>query len=663
MGDIDHGMVPGTVPTLLKLDETDGLHVPDGSIEQLECDVDIEHRLSIKPTDTRATTAFKALPEEIMEKIIYFCFHDRTCKDNRPMTGVAYSAAAETGPQSRRKITITRPEHVAQLLQLAGISRRWRSLIFIMLDGINLRRTEGRMGPEMLQSILTAMGRKPWKECLRSVTLAHCHAVDDYAVMLVARLSELREVDLSGSYALTDEACTYLTRLKKLQSLGLSCCRHLTDRSLDIIAKGCGQSLRRIDVSRCMGLTPEGMISFAKQCPDLESVDVGNVSGIDAETLPALAQALGPKLQSLVLAGNRRINGHALATMASLCPQLESLDVTGCGMLTDMGIVSLVQSCPGLRSLNLSLLGRVSDGGCEAIALHCRNLEELNIRGCGGITINGFRALVHSTHLGHTLRRVVIQGGDCLSDELLAALAENWHLLESLRIEDCTRISDAGLASLYPVLSRGLLTQIVLDSGLGITDAGICAMLGGRNTDSMSLSSSPPSHSVSSTLTRTHSEVSATDSEDNLRFKLTRLSLTAMPNLSDRSVRFIGERCPDLQVLALSSCCGVSDASGEYIASLGRLRVLSLRACTRIIGSFGYLLLRSCRFLEYLDVSHCPFLTSELTISAAQLPRLRALEMVGCGDVDAAVVHRCAAKGIEVNTGRYVWVPLPGWSM
>lgn len=156
-----------------------------------------------------------------------------------------------------------------------------------------------------------------------------------------------------------------------------------------------------------------------------------------------------------------------------------------------------------------------------------------------------------------------------LDDELLQALVQALPRLQTLHLEDCEEVKDAGViavARAYPDL-----TVITLDS-LGITDMALAALA---------------THCPRLTCLRLANSPEITDdgvcclvdSLETLRF----LTLRFLPEVTTTGLLQISDKCPLLQSLNLEGCTGVGNIGvWEVARRCTQLRALNLFGCVNV---------------------------------------------------------------------------------
>lgn len=99
------------------------------------------------------------------------------------------------------------------------------------------------------------------------VTCSALKAIGDWCV-------PLRELSLSKCMGVTDEGLSYLvTKHKELRKLDITCCRKITHASIAQITRSC-TSLTSFKMESCMLVPRESFILIGHHCHLLEELDV-----------------------------------------------------------------------------------------------------------------------------------------------------------------------------------------------------------------------------------------------------------------------------------------------------------------------------------------------------------------------------------------------------
>ena len=289
------------------------------------------------------------------------------------------------------------------------------------------------------------LARLPCRDSLRELDLSQCTGIEDDSIVLLAgALTALEALDIRGCWRVTDAAmrhialhahrgmrclrtlqlsgCNFVTgaalancacALPRIEQLGAARMPNLSDEHLDALGQGLGPRLRALDVSRCDGITTEGVARLCRACTALEHLSVASCAyvgarfvadacaaaprgaadrpfarlaslncrelcpGVDDRTADALVAA-APPLQKLFVGGGgggevgrAGIGDEALRRVAqAFGGTLEVLDLEGHARLSDEGAAHLLSPCRRLRNLRLSGLDKITDGFVEALVGH-----------------------------------------------------------------------------------------------------------------------------------------------------------------------------------------------------------------------------------------------------------------------------------------------------
>ncbi|XP_072797052.1 F-box/LRR-repeat protein 2 isoform X3 [Vicugna pacos] len=231
---------------------------------------------------------------------------------------------------------------------------------------------------------------------LKALLLRGCTQLEDEALKHIQNYChELVSLNLQSCSRVTDEGVVQICRgCPRLQALCLSGCGNLTDASLTALALNCprlqtnsrvhgrGRSPlanlsccfslcllpRILEAARCSHLTDAGFTLLARNCHDLEKMD----------------------LEECIL-----ITDSTLSQLSIHCPRLQALSLSHCELITDDGILHLSNSACGherLRVLELDNCLLITDVALEHLE-HCRGLERLELYDCQQVTRAGIKRM------------------------------------------------------------------------------------------------------------------------------------------------------------------------------------------------------------------------------------------------------------------------------
>lgn len=488
---------------------------------------------------------------------------------------------------------------------------------------------------------------------LASLDLSGCAALDQAGLLALTELSDLERLSLAGA-SLRGLDLAVLAALPRLVELDLSG-SGIDDRGLAGLAGAA--ALRRLDISRCDGLSQEGVAALAA-APRLEAVEVEGL-GISPGQLRALLKAPISLEDRRGLEAELAALGERVETARSLMRRAE---------------IELELGRPGRAyraRVDHGALGR-DEEDFWALAAELAAEERDLVASLTGeeLRLAGRRYdEVWSWGPGKLFRDEIVRFG---SDRLLPARAVD--LGDPARDPDSRRVLDrlTELQALEHLQARrGALelgdwkalcahpTLRSLDLSGGAAGAEELKVLGARD-DLIALS-------------LLHDGLGDADLDRLGVFRRLR-SLTLRPGSAEPGLRGAGlgglgalggltslviEAAPiddgslailsaltGLEDLSLAGCAGVSDLGLRALAPLIRLRSLDLSAASLSGAVFeGFDGLES---LQTLKLNGCGALAGEALLGLAGLPRLEVLELRGSAGLEAAglrALSRC--RGLE----------------
>lgn len=166
-----------------------------------------------------------------------------------------------------------------------------------------------------------------------------------------------------------------LFKRNTLERLVLMNCDSLTDESLAVLMEGKDsemdwltgrpivppRQLKHLDLTKCRGISDQGIKTFVNNLPELEGLQLSKCSGITDASLTDLLPTI-PHLTHLDLEELDDLSNSVLQTLAEApCAQtLRHLSISYCENLGDTGMLPVIKACTQLRSLDMDNT-RVSD--------------------------------------------------------------------------------------------------------------------------------------------------------------------------------------------------------------------------------------------------------------------------------------------------------------
>lgn len=419
----------------------------------------------------------------------------------------------------------------------------------------------------------------------RTKTRGKCKKTCFYLLAGMAHLRglQLTDLNLDACYLLTDAGLEVLKDMP-LTSLSLAATSELTDAclawlrglpltSLDLLQAFHGQTpanleglsglpLRKLVLGGC-SITLENFSYMS-----LEHLDLSHCGIFD----PDLAHLKGMPIQVLNLDRCGNLTDAGLGFLRDL-PALTDLGIGNCGGLTDAGLEALRV----LPLQALSLRGNwqwLTDGGLSHLwGLPLTALDLVDVAHISGVGMAGFGG-VALTFLGlslfdcengslhssleflrgvTSLEELTLQG---CTDEVLKSYVKGLPNLKILALENCSKLTDAGLKSLMDLP----LTALTLgDSNMKVTNLGMEFLMG---------------------------------------LPLTSLSLEGCRKVTDEGLKYICDL--PLRRLVLEKCDGLTNECLQHLAKIPKLLLLEVGGYSKFTNEA----LASCQDLNsWLSVS------------------------------------------------------------
>ncbi|KAK6912274.1 hypothetical protein RJ641_024367 [Dillenia turbinata] len=414
------------------------------------------------------------------------------------------------------------------------------------------------------------------------------------------------------------------------------------------------KSLKSLICSKMRVLEDRDVVAIAESLPWLEELDIGcsdegiefgsNVSDASIEVISNKAK----HLKRISLSGNCLITDNSLKMLSLGCGFLREIEILNCCCVTENGIgfvlghshclVSIstcvfpgphsslsrmenaVVSAKNLQSLELSRMA-ISDHLLDLIAASCLPLKSFALSHCFNSTAFGVFSILRAYPL---LVYLNLEGAHFLTDRLISDWSDCLPDLRSIKLSYCWKLTNSTLfilASHCPLLEEIEMGQ---------------TSLGKENFDVVR----GRSYSIRS-LKLPQNEYLDDESLTTFAATCPNLGLLDVKNCSgvtDRGVREALENCADIRHLDVSGCEGVmglglnmdvsklnlevlqakgSSICDEGLVNIGkwgsRLLQLDLEQCVRVTTTGVKGLMENCRELRKINLQNCP------NVSAAML--------------------------------------------
>ncbi|KAL2500266.1 F-box/LRR-repeat protein 3 [Forsythia ovata] len=310
-----------------------------------------------------------------------------------------------------------------------------------------------------LSSLTSAAG------CLRQLSLSYGSRVDLALADSLQKLSLLQSIKLDGCQVTCSGLKAIGNWCASLTELSLSKCSGVTDEGLSsLVTKRV--DLKKVDVTCCRTITCASVAHITNSCTSLTSLRMESCTTVSAEAFVLIGQRC-QFLEELDLTENN-IDDEGLKSI-SRCSRLASLKLGICPNITDKGLIHIGICCSKLKELDLYRSAGITDSSILAIARGCTVIETINIAYCKNITDRSLVSLSKCSKL-NTLES---RGCPLITSFGLSAVAMGCKQLTKLDIKNCQNIDDAGMIPLAHFSQN--LRQINL-SYTSVTDVGLLSL-------------------------------------------------------------------------------------------------------------------------------------------------------------------------------------------
>jgi F-box/leucine-rich repeat protein 2/20 len=212
---------------------------------------------------------------------------------------------------------------------------------------------------------------------LEHLNISWCNNIDTRGLKKVIEgCPNLRDLRASEIRGWDDVDFTYQIFLRNsLERLILMNCDTLTDESLAVMMEGKDsemdymtgraivppRNLKHLDLTRCRGITDQGVRTFVNNLPHLEGLQLSKCTGILDATMTDLLPTV-PMLTHLDLEELEDLTNAVLQSLANApcAKRLRHLSISYCENLGDTGMLTVLKTCTNLQSLEMDNT-RISD--------------------------------------------------------------------------------------------------------------------------------------------------------------------------------------------------------------------------------------------------------------------------------------------------------------
>ncbi|KAG2309184.1 hypothetical protein Bca52824_028932 [Brassica carinata] len=227
--------------------------------------------------------------------------------------------------------------------------------------------------------------------------------------------SSLESLDISNTTISSMVLASVISKNHNLKSLKARGCKNLIQSETVFNCLSKGHGLKELEIG--WGFTYFSLVSLRPAVSSLRAISVGLGASLGEDGLKLLPSAC-PLLESIVLYF-QEISDSALTSIVTSLKNLEELALSYC--FGDITPQSFKFSIPNLRKLRLERVTRwMTNEDLFVLTQSCPNLTELTLVGCA--------------HLNSDSQPIISSG---------------WPRMISLHLEECGRITENGVSSLY----------------------------------------------------------------------------------------------------------------------------------------------------------------------------------------------------------------------
>lgn len=468
---------------------------------------------------------------------------------------------------------------------------------------------------------------------IKFIDLSHFHGDIDGVLCQIARSGlALDSLDISDQKILPVQGLReFSSRMRNLRVLSCSSIRSLRDSDLLVIAD-CFPFLEELD------------ISFPENGPKYSSASLKDARRFAVPVsdfgIMALTMVL-KNLRKVNLSGNRFITDESLLFLSKNCEYLKEIAICDCDFITQVGISSAIHQRPNLTSISLS------------------NFGNGRINGRPNINPDFIDSLMSLKSL-----TTIDFSNSSVSDDLLCSVAEEGLPLKRVILRECCNCTYAGISYLlskcqsveYLDLQKAnfLTDQHMRELSLfirNVTFINLSGFMQLTNSTFLILTRNCP-FLKEIKMVRTNLGVEGLENclVDFVHTEVKTLHLGKNLKLRDEDVKKIASICPNLELLDLSSCWGISEKGVvEALKKCCKIKYLSLAYCA---GLMLFEINFDLPKLEVLNLSESRIGDEALSIISKTCCGLTHLDLQNCFNVTAngvkQVVENC--RGLrEIN--------------
>ncbi|XP_055900454.1 uncharacterized protein LOC106074555 [Biomphalaria glabrata] len=173
---------------------------------------------------------------------------------------------------------------------------------------------------------------------LHRLCLGSCNKLtDSVMISFSVHLSKVEELDLRGCKHLRDDCIRKIVRnCPRIHTLVLANCQQISDVALSEVATYLKTNLRVLDVCGCNRVSDQGVISLAKNCDRLTSVDISSTRCSSTSVNQLASNSCNMYLENLRLSFLPGLSEGCVVNLIQQCRRLKLLHIFGCTSLRNV---------------------------------------------------------------------------------------------------------------------------------------------------------------------------------------------------------------------------------------------------------------------------------------------------------------------------------------
>ncbi|XP_005096020.1 uncharacterized protein LOC101862262 isoform X2 [Aplysia californica] len=173
---------------------------------------------------------------------------------------------------------------------------------------------------------------------LKRLCLGSCNKLtDSMMITLSTHLARIEELDLRGCKNLRNDCIRKVVRnCPRIHTLVLANCQQISDIAVTEIATYLKNTLMCLDVCGCDNISDQGIVTLAKNCDRLTTLDIGSTRCTGSSMYQLASNSCSRWLETVKLSFLSSVTEASLTSLIKQCPRLKLIHVFGCSSLRNL---------------------------------------------------------------------------------------------------------------------------------------------------------------------------------------------------------------------------------------------------------------------------------------------------------------------------------------